>query len=175
VVNSGIIVRTANSSDASCLAELGARTFLAAFAKHNNPADIDAYVTEAFNQNTILQELEDPGCRFWLAVADDTYIGYAKIRKSEPLECVGGSKPIELERIYVDASRQSTGVGALLMQEVFDYARHEGYKSVWLGAWEKNPNARRFYERHGFVPVGSKYFMVGNDRQNDVVMCRILD
>lgn len=175
MANSGIIVRAANSSDASCLAELGARTFLAAFAEHNDPADIDAYVAEAFNQDTILQELENPGCLFWVAVAGDTHIGYAKIRKGEPPECVGGPKPIELERIYVHASRQSTGVGALLLQAVFDYARHEGYETVWLGAWEKNPNARRFYERHGFVPVGSKHFMVGNDRQNDVVMCRLLD
>jgi ribosomal protein S18 acetylase RimI-like enzyme len=175
MTNSSVVIRTAETADGPCIAELAARTFIKAFALHNDPADIDAYVSNAFSRDTILHEIEDANCLFFLAVEDGINIGYAKTRKGEPPECVGGPKPIELERIYVDASRQSTGVGALLMQEVFDYARHEGYETVWLGAWEKNPNARRFYERHGFVPVGSKYFMVGNDRQNDVVMRRILD
>lgn len=171
----GVIIRTANSADAPYLAEFGTRTFLAAFAENNNPADIDAHVAKAFHHDRILQELEDTDSRFLLAIADGTIIGYAKTRKGKPPDCVGGSKPIELERIYVDASKQSGGVGALLMQAVVEYAKGKGYDAVWLGAWEKNPDACRFYERHGFVAVGSKYFMVGSDRQNDVIMCRMLD
>jgi len=175
VTERSIIIRTAEPADASYLAELGARTFHTAFVADNKPADIDAYIAEAFNHDTILQELEDPQSHFLLAVTNGANIGYAKIRKGKPPDCVDGPKPIELERIYVAASRQSGGVGAALMQAVFDYAKDEGYGTVWLGAWEKNPNARRFYERQGFCPVGSKYFMVGNDKQNDVVMRRILD
>lgn len=173
-MESGIVIRAAEPADASYLAELAARTFITTFAADNNPADIDAYVAKAFSKDTMLQELEDSQSIFLLAVADGTNIGYAKIRKGEPPDCVDGPKPIELERLYVDASKQSGGVGAALMQAVFEYARGEGYETVWLGAWEKNPDARRFYERQGFAAVGSKYFMVGNDRQNDVVMCRIL-
>ena len=170
-----VVIRTAEPADAQYLAELGARTFHAAFAATNNPADIDAYVSEAFSDDTILQELNDPHSVFLLAVANDTNIGYAKICKGAPPDCVDGPKPIELKRIYVDASKQSGGIGTTLMQAVFDYARDEGYGTVWLGAWEKNPDACRFYERQGFSPVGTKYFMVGNNRQNDIVMRRLLD
>lgn len=169
-----IVIRTAEPADAPYLAELGARMFLTAFAANNNPADIDAYVAKAFSKDTILQELEDPQSKFLLAVSNGNNIGYAKIRKGQPPDCVDGPRPIELERLYVDASKQSGGVGATLMQAVFEYASGEGYGTVWLGAWEKNPNARRFYERQGFAAVGSKYFIVGNDRQNDVIMRRIL-
>jgi len=169
------MIRTAEPADAPSLAALAARTFHTAFATDNNPADIGAYVAKAFSRDTILQELEDPQSLFLLAVADGTDVGYAKIRKGKPPDCVDGPEPIELERIYVEASKQSGGVGAALMQAVFDYAKGEGYGTVWLGAWEKNAKARRFYDRQGFSPVGSKYFMVGNDRQNDVVMRRILD
>ncbi len=170
-----VVIRTAEPTDAPYLAELGARTFHTAFAADNNPADIDAYVAEAFSDDTILQEFKDPQSVFLLAVAGDTNVGYAKIRKGKAPDCVDGPKPIELERIYVDASKQSGGVGATLMQAVFDYAKDEGYGTVWLGAWEKNPDACRFYERQGFSRVGTKYFMLGSDRQNDVVMRRILD
>ena len=170
-----VVIRTAEPTDDPYLAELGARTFHTAFAADNNPADIDAYVAEAFSDDTILQEFKDPQSVFLLAVAGDTNVGYAKIRKGKAPDCVDGPKPIELERIYVDASKQSGGVGATLMQAVFDYAKDEGYGTVWLGAWEKNPDACRFYERQGFSRVGTKYFMLGSDRQNDVVMRRILD
>ncbi len=175
MTDSGIVIRTAEPADAPYLAELGARTFHTAFAANNRPEDIDAYLAEAFSHDTILQELKDPQSLFLLAVEDETNIGYAKIRKGEPPDCVDGPNPIELERIYVDSNRQGGGVGATLMRAVFEYVRDEGYGTVWLGAWEKNPDAHRFYERQGFSPVGTKYFTVGNDRQYDVVMCRILD
>ena len=170
-----VVIRTAGPQDAAYLAELGSRTFETAFAAINNPVDIAAYIARAFSVETLLQELEDPMSVFLLAVADYTNIAYAKIRKGNPPECVDGPKPVELERIYVDASMQSGGVGATLMQAVFSRAKDEGYGTVWLGAWEKNPDALRFYERQGFSRVGTKYFMVGGDRQNDIVMRRILD
>ncbi len=44
-----------------------------------------------------------------------------------------------------------------------------------MGVWERNTAAIGFYERLGFKPVGTKYFTVGNDRQDDVVMQLILD
>ena len=175
MADSDTIIRAAAPTDAPNLAELAARTFHTAFAAKNNPEDIATYVAEAFGVDKILQELNDPCCRFLLAIADGVMVGYAKIYKGEPPTCVDGPKPIELARIYVDAKHQSGGIGATLMQAVLDYAKKKDYRTVWLGAWEKNPDARRFYERQGFSAVGSKYFMVGNDRQNDVVMSRQLD
>lgn len=170
----GIVIRTAVPADAPYLADMATRMFHTAFATNNNPEDIAAYVAEAFGEDTILQELEDPRSRFILAVQGSTNIGYAKTNKGTAPDCVAGSNPIQLDRLYVDANHQSAGVGATLLQAVLDYARGEGFGIVWLSTWEKNPKARKFYEREGFSVVGSKYFMVGNDRQNDVVMSRIL-
>ena len=174
-MESSVVIRAAQSADAPYLAEFGARTFRTAFSANNNPADLDAYIAEAFSDETILGEINDAQSTFLLATVEGMNVGYAKIYKGNPPDCVDGPKPIELARIYVDARRQSSGVGAALLQAVFDYARDEGYGTVWLGAWEKNPDAIRFYERHGFAAVGAKYFMVGSDRQNDIVMRRVLD
>jgi ribosomal protein S18 acetylase RimI-like enzyme len=172
---SKIFVRTASSGDVIDIAELGARTFLTSFAADNRPEDVETYVADSFNRETIAREIADPNSVFFLVVLDDIIIGYTKLRKGITLECVDGPNPIELERIYVDADHQGIGAGKMLMRAATDYAREEGYQAIWLGVWEKNAGARRFYERAGFVLVGSKYFMVGNDRQNDVVMSRILD
>jgi len=175
MTNPDISVRTADPTDAAAIAALGARTFRSTYAASNTPENIDAYIADSFNIETIRTEIEDPQSAFLLVVRNGLYIGFAKIRKGDAPACVVGPEPIELERIYVDMSHQGSGVGAKLMQAVIDYARAEGGGCVWLGVWERNTAARAFYERQGFSLVGSKYFTVGNDQQNDVVMSRILD
>lgn len=175
MTDSDITVRKAEKADAANIAELATRTFLTAFAADNRPEDISAYVAEAFGLKMIEREIEVPDSVFLLIVRANTNIGYAKLRKGITPACVDGSDPIELERIYVDAGHQGSGVGARLMQAAIDYARAKDYKTIWLGVWENNADARRFYESQGFTLVGVKYFMVGNDKQNDVVMSRPLD
>ena len=64
----GIVIRKAEPADAPYLADLGGKTFHTAYAADNNPQDIDAYVAEAFSDDTILQELKDPESLFLLAI-----------------------------------------------------------------------------------------------------------
>jgi len=47
----------------------------------------------------------------------------------------------------------------------------DSYKvAVWLGVWEHNYRALRFYTRNGFIPVGSHLFVMGDDPQPDILM-----
>ena len=41
---------------------------------------------------------------------------------------------------------------------------------VWLGVWEQNPRAIRFYEKNGFVAFDKHVFKLGNDEQTDIMM-----
>ena len=41
---------------------------------------------------------------------------------------------------------------------------------IWLGVWEKNLHAISFYEKHGFIVVGSQEFFIGAEVHNDIVM-----
>jgi ribosomal protein S18 acetylase RimI-like enzyme len=41
---------------------------------------------------------------------------------------------------------------------------------LWLGVWEKNPNAIGFYERLGFKKVGTHAFRFGSEMQTDLLM-----
>ncbi len=41
---------------------------------------------------------------------------------------------------------------------------------MWLGVWEYNPRAQRFYERNGFRQVGKHTFQLGSDPQTDLLM-----
>ncbi|MFZ7101404.1 MAG: GNAT family N-acetyltransferase [Peptococcaceae bacterium] len=46
---------------------------------------------------------------------------------------------------------------------------------IWLGVWEKNESAIRFYEKKGFYAVGTHAFFLGEEEQRDFIMRKNLD
>jgi ribosomal protein S18 acetylase RimI-like enzyme len=41
---------------------------------------------------------------------------------------------------------------------------------IWLGVWEENQKAIRFYKKNGFVEFGKHIFRLGDDDQTDIMM-----
>jgi ribosomal protein S18 acetylase RimI-like enzyme len=82
---------------------------------------------------------------------------------------------VEIVRFYVDRAWRGTGLAAALMDAAAEEARGRGARSLWLGVWERNPRAIRFYEKCGFRDVGSQDFVLGSDVQRDRVMARHLE
>jgi diamine N-acetyltransferase len=175
-------VRPATADDRSQLADLGRRTFVAAFGPDNDPADVQRYVDEAFSEERVAEQLADPDSTFLLAEAaaatgaappSGSAIGYAHLRAGTDA-AVDGERPVELVRLYVDPHLTGAGHGGLLLRAAMDAARARGHDVLWLGVWEHNRGARRFYERWGFEEVGSWAFVLGEDVQTDLIMARPL-
>ena len=53
------------------------------------------------------------------------------------------------------------------MERTLELARELGYLRIYLGVWEKNFRAQKFYAKWGFEKTGEKIFMVGTDAQVD--------
>ena len=175
-------IRVAQSEDVEAIAHLAAKTFHDTFATDSNTSDIAAYIKANCSAEQISAELADDKNTFLLAFTPDSPkpVGYAKTRADEPEACVSGENPIELQRLYVDKSAIGKGIGARLMQACLDKALQNsvetlGHDTIWLGVWENNHQAIRFYERWGFVTVGSHVFTVGEDNQNDWIMQRAVE
>ena len=66
-----LIIRRATLADAALIAELGARTFAAAFAADNTPEDIEHYLNSNFSEDRILEQLSDSSSTFLLAYEHD--------------------------------------------------------------------------------------------------------
>ena len=41
---------------------------------------------------------------------------------------------------------------------------------MWLGVWERNFRAQKFYRKYGFVDIGAHTFTLGRDHQTDLLM-----
>jgi GNAT superfamily N-acetyltransferase len=53
-----------------------------------------------------------------------------------------------------------------------EVAKENSVKFIWLGVWEHNPRAIRFYEKNQFVVFDKHIFMLGDDAQTDLMMRR---
>ena len=160
-----MIVRRATPADAAALAELGARTFIDAFGAQNRAEDIDAYVKATYGVAQQLREIDDT-----LVVEDEgALIAFAQLYRSD-----SPHGDVELGRFYVDSAHHGRGIAQALMDAALAAARNLGGRKLWLGVWEHNPRGIRFYEKCGFVDVGSQPFRIGSDVQTDRVMTIML-
>jgi ribosomal protein S18 acetylase RimI-like enzyme len=164
-------VRTATNKDALVIADLSRETFYNAFASANTKADMDKFMNEVFTREKLMAELDLPNNIFLLAFNGDEVAGYARLRdKSIPETTLGTDNILEIVRIYAVSSETGKGTGSVLMNESIARARKKNREYIWLGVWEKNERAIRFYERFGFKKFGEHDFILGNDVQTDWLM-----
>jgi GNAT superfamily N-acetyltransferase len=163
-------IRPPREEDAAPLSQLAERTFRDAFGASNAPADMDRHCSRFYAPQVQLAEIRDPQLDTLVVEHDGELVAYAQLRRREPPAGVHGSDPIELRRFYVLQRWHGTGLAADLMQAVLTRAAERGADVLWLGVWEHNPRAIRFYRRWGFREVGEQPFVLGSDPQRDLVM-----
>ena len=63
-----------------------------------------------------------------------------------------------------------------LMNFALDFAMTNKYEVVWLGVWEHNNRAQKFYWKYGFEKSGHTHpFPIGNTPQTDLWLWKFLD
>jgi ribosomal protein S18 acetylase RimI-like enzyme len=167
-----IKIRQAVPEDAELLTDLAYTTFWDAFHDHpkNAPHDLEAYMQEAFSVEHIRSELEDAESVFLVAEMNGELAGYAKLIFESTEPDIIAEWPVELSRLYSHQKFLGRGVGQALMDACFARAKETGRDVIWLGVWEYNPRAQRFYEKNGFRLVGKHTFLLGSDPQTDLLM-----
>jgi ribosomal protein S18 acetylase RimI-like enzyme len=160
------IIRNAKLEDLSLLQTLGRKTFADTFSEFNTPENMKLYLDESFREEKVRAELLDPSAECMLIFDRDRCVGFARLRRSANPDGIDG-RAIEIERIYADKDYIGNGVGAKLMHECIRRAKDAGFEMIWLGVWEFNQRAIRFYEKHGFEKFGKHIFALGNDPQTD--------
>jgi GNAT superfamily N-acetyltransferase len=170
------VVRRAAREDAQLLAELGARLFVEAYGPTHPEPELSRYLARAFAVDDVRDAITDPGVTMFVAQDDaERPMGYAFLRKtSEPPDGVTTYNSYEIVRFYVEAAAQGRGVGRALMENCFQEARCRGADTIWLQVWKEAPWAVRFYDRMGFVAVGSALFYFGAQIGDDQIMSRPL-
>ena len=157
-----IEIRRAVPSDAGLISLLGAVTFYEAYFEQDEPDSLADYIHEAFAPNKIRAEIEGADAEFFIIFRNGRAVGYAKLRTGSKADGIESENSVELQRIYVVERVFGKGVGERLLRHCLETARARGFETLWLGVWEENRRAQRFYEKHGFRRVGTLTFPYGD-------------
>jgi len=152
------------------LRQLASKTFEDTYGIHNTPEVMADYLAKAFSEKQLHAELHNPESEFYILKVDDTWIGYIKVNEGKAQTEARTDNALELERIYVDRDFQGNGYGKLLIDKAMEVANLRKKERVWLGVWQRNPNAIQFYESQGYVKNGTHVFVIGGEEQMDWIM-----
>lgn len=152
------------------LQEIGRLTFFETFSPFNTAENMTAYLEEGFSEAKLTAELQNSGSEFFFARQNETVIGYLKINFGQAQTETQTAPALEIERIYVLQEFHGKQVGQLLFEKAIQIATNKNVDYVWLGVWEENKRAIRFYTKNGFVAFDSHIFFLGKEEQTDIMM-----
>ncbi|CEJ69361.1 Protease synthase and sporulation negative regulatory protein PAI 1 [Chryseobacterium oranimense G311] len=171
---SSITVLKAGINDLETIQNIGIQTFSETFSESNSEEAMKNYLEKSFNTEKIKSELNNPDSHFYIAWEEDIPIGYLKLNSGSAQTELQDETALEIERIYVKKSHHGQKVGQLLYDQALETAQNLNKNYIWLGVWENNSRAVRFYEKNGFEVFGNHTFRLGDDEQTDLMMKKIL-
>lgn len=171
-----ITIRRAGIADAVLLSAISSQTFYDTFAGTCTEQDMQSFLEEYFNVKQVQAELSNEDDYYYLAELAGEAVGYMRIMEDySNLPLMKEWKALELKRIYVSKEFHGKNVAQQLMNFVIQFATENKYEVIWLGVWEHNLRAQKFYEKYGFVNSGHTHdFPIGSTPQKDFWMWKFL-
>ena len=157
-------------SEIQKLQKIGRKTFYETFSGDNSEKNMKDYLEEKFAIGKLTIELSNPDSEFYFAHSDDQILGYLKVNFAEAQTELKDKEGLEIERIYVLQEFHGLKVGQLLYNKALQIAKDADLKYIWLGVWEENLRAQNFYKKNGFVAFDKHIFVLGNQKQTDLLM-----
>ena len=169
-----ITLRPATIRDVAQLQQIGRQTFSETFTASNSVQNMRTYLADGFAVEKLRAELQNSHSYFYFAELGTAVIGYLKVNTGPAQTEQQAANAFEIERIYVLQQYHGQRVGQLLYDQAMQLAAQAQADYVWLGVWEENPRAIRFYQKNGFVAFDRHVFKLGDDEQTDILMKRSL-
>lgn len=165
-----IKIEKVGPDDITRLQRLGRTTFAETFSAVNTEENMKTYLDDHFSTAALTAQVNNDASQFYFAVLDGEDIGYLKINTGRAQTEIKDAQSLEIERIYVLKAFHGQNVGQVLYEKALEIAKDADVDFVWLGVWEKNSRAMRFYSKNGFVPFDKHIFRLGSDEQTDIMM-----
>ncbi|MDF7814004.1 N-acetyltransferase [Hymenobacter sp. YC55] len=169
-----ITITPVGLSDLDRLQQIGRQTFFETFAASNSEQNMQTYLAEGFSKEKLTAALLEPHSAFYFAEMAGRVIGYLKVNTGPAQTEQQVAHTLEIERIYVLQEFHGHRVGQVLYEHALALAQQAQAEYLWLGVWEENVRAIRFYEKNGFVAFGQHVFTLGDDEQTDILMKLVL-
>jgi diamine N-acetyltransferase len=131
-------------------------------------AQIDYMLERNYARAELMRYIVDSDAGLALARIDEQPVGFVAWYRD-------GASTVKLDRLYVLAQHQGTGIGRSLIEHVVGEAQRTGCSSITLNVNRYNTSSIRAYEHCGFAIREQGDFPIGNGFvMEDFVMVRDL-
>jgi ribosomal protein S18 acetylase RimI-like enzyme len=90
------------------------------------------------------------GC-FLICEENGEMFGYAN--GGDKKEIGRNSKYFEIDNIGVVPEKRKAGIGGILLDEITDWAKKQGFQKIYLNCYAKNTTALDFYKQNGYEEI----------------------
>jgi len=163
-------IKKCTLDDLPVLQDLSRETYTDTFAESNTEADLNDYLDKAYNTAELTKELSDDNSNFYFLFYNQQLAGYLKLNILDAQSEKIGDDCLEIERIYIRKQFKRLGLGTKLLNFGINKANELAKKSVWLGVWENNFPAQKFYQRFDFQRYSEHKFIMGESVQTDYIL-----
>ncbi len=172
-----ITIRRILIAEAPALSKMAKQTFYDTFTGTCTEEDMQAFLEQYYNLEQIKKELSNQDDYCFFAEINGEPVGYIRFMEdSSNFAEVNKWKSLELKRLYVLKEYHGKGMAQKLMEFFIAFAEQYQYELVWLGVWEYNFRAQKFYSKYGFINSGHTHdFPIGNTPQMDIYLWRFLE
>lgn len=117
------------------------------FEEFNAPKNNTVYSDESTDK--LYELFENKKAVLWVALCDEFIVGCCGIypTKGLPEHCA------ELVKFYLKPHYRGMGIGKKMMIKSFEFARNEGYTSLYLESFPEFEQAVDMYKKYGFVEL----------------------
>ena len=163
-------IRKLDITNLENLQKISITTFRETFEEVNTEEDMQKYLDENLSLERLKSELENLDSEFYFIENENKNLGYLKLNFGNAQTENFKKNHLEIERIYVLKAFLGQKIGQILFDKAIEIGREKNLEYVWLGVWEENHRAIRFYGKNGFEIFGKHDFVLGEDVQTDLLM-----
>ena len=164
--------RTAELSDAACLALLATQVFLDTYATDGIDLRLAREVQEHLSLEAISVQLANAETTFLIAERASRLVGFVQITRRARHPLVRSSRPVGLDRLFVQRPFLGQGIGKSLLKKAEALACGEGSETLWMTAWSGNARARAFYRCQGYTDLGMTTYVFEDVTYEDRVLAK---
>ena len=158
-MNSKIDIKICTIDMLTDLQYLCRTTFYETFSDSTDEEDMRKFLAETYSAEKLSAELANSESVTFIAYKNGTPLGYLKLNigNAQTEKCLDNA--LEIQRI-----------GSAFMQVAENFASEKKLSTIWLGVWEHNEPAKKFYKSKGYEKFSHHTFVIGDDMQTDFLL-----
>ncbi|AWK51380.1 GNAT family N-acetyltransferase [Clostridium beijerinckii] len=164
------LIKECSLEDIEKLKYISEKTFYETFSNENTKEDMENYLKENFSYGQLESEIKNNGSRFYIVENNKDVVAYMKLNFDKAQTETEHHNTLEVQRIYILQEFKGKHIGKRLIQKAIEIGKNSSITYIWLGVWENNINAIKFYEKQGFEKFDTHIFKLGEDEQTDNLM-----